>query len=194
MATTNEAVDRYAAKAKLWPDEIAALRPILRSTGLQEELKWGKPCYSDGGKNIAIVQEFKGFLSLMFFKGALLADPAGVLESQGANTRSALRIRFTSVDDVKRLADVVADYLDEAVAVERAGLDVGPAPEPQWVDELTERLASDEAFREAFEALTPGRQREYNLHFADAKQATTRLARIDKHASRILAGKGLRDR
>lgn len=194
MATTNEAVDRYAAKAKLWPDEIAALRPILRSTGLQEELKWGKPCYSDNGKNIAIVQEFKGFLSLMFFKGALLADPAGVLESQGANTRSALRIRFTSVDDVKRLADVVADYLDEAVAVERAGLDVGPAPEPQWVDELTERLASDEAFREAFEALTPGRQREYNLHFADAKQATTRLARIDKHASRILAGKGLRDR
>lgn len=194
MATTNEAVDRYAAKAKLWPDEIAALRPILRSTGLQEELKWGKPCYSDGGKNIAIVQEFKGFLSLMFFKGALLADPAGVLESQGANTRSALRIRFTSVDDVKRLADVVADYLDEAVAVERAGLDVGPAPEPQWVDELTERLASDEVFREAFEALTPGRQREYNLHFADAKQSTTRLARIDKHASRILAGKGLRDR
>ena len=46
----------------------------------------------------------------------------------------------------------------------------------------------------AFDALTPGRQREYNLYFSDAKQARTREARVEKHARKILDGKGLRDR
>jgi uncharacterized protein YdeI (YjbR/CyaY-like superfamily) len=187
-------VDAYLAAAEQWPDEIAALRPVLLGTGLTEEIKWGKPCYSHDGANIAIVQEMKDFLALMFFKGALLDDPAGVLEEQGRNTRSARRICFRSVDDVTELADTVAAYVDAAIEVEEAGLDVGPAPEPDFVDELRERLADDDAFREAFESLTPGRQREYNLHFSDAKKAETRQARIDKYAAKILAGKGMRDR
>jgi uncharacterized protein YdeI (YjbR/CyaY-like superfamily) len=192
--TVNTKVDAYIARSEKWPDEMAALRPTLLGCGLTEAIKWGKPCYSDDGRNIVILQEMKDFLSLMFFKGALLADPEGVLEEQGPNSRSARRICFRSVDDVNRLADTVKAYVEEAIDAEDAGLEVGPAPEVVFTDELRARLDRDPAFKAAFDALTPGRQREYNLYFADAKQAKTREARVDKHAARIMDGKGLRDR
>ena len=130
----------------------------------------------------------------MFFKGALLNDRAGVLRAQGPNYGPALRIEFTSVDDVTRLHDTVAAYVDEAIAVEAAGLEVGRAPELVLVEELQQRLDDDPALRTAFDSLTAGRQREYNLIIADAKQASTRAARVDRYAPRILEGKGLRDR
>jgi uncharacterized protein YdeI (YjbR/CyaY-like superfamily) len=190
----NPDVDDYINRSGQWPGEMTALRPILLDGGLTEEIKWGKPCYTREGKNIAIMQEMKDFLALMFFKGALLTDPAGVLRAQGPNSRSALRIEFTSVDDVTRLTDTVAAYVDEAIAVEAAGLEVGPAPELVLVEELQQRLDDDPALRTAFESLTPGRQREYNLIISDAKQASTRAARVDKYTPRILEGKGLRDR
>jgi len=194
MVATNPEIDRYIGRSQQWPDEMAALRPILLGSGLTEQLKWAKPCYCHGGKNIAIMQEMKEFLALMFFKGALLEDPAGVLVEQGPNSRSARRIEFRSVDDVTRLADTVAAYLDEAVAVEEAGLEVGPAPAPELVAELQQRLDGDPALRTAFEALTPGRQREYNLYFSEAKQAKTRVARVEKYVPKIREGKGFRDR
>ncbi len=187
-------VDAYINRSQMWPEEMATLRPILLDRGLTEAIKWGKPCYSHDGKNIAIMQEMKDFLALMFFKGALLGDPAGVLRAQGPNSRSALRIEFTSVDDVTRLRDTVAACVDEAIAVEAAGLEVAPAPELVLVGELQQRLDDDPALRTAFESLTPGRQREYNLMISEAKQASTRAARVDKYAPRILDGKGLRDR
>jgi uncharacterized protein YdeI (YjbR/CyaY-like superfamily) len=173
---------------------MSGLRLVLLDRGLTEAIKWGKPCYSHEGRNIVILQEMKEFLALMFFKGALLEDPSGVLEEQGPNSRSARRIRFTSVDDVARLSDTVAAYIDEAISIEEAGLEVGPAPDLVLVEELRQRLDDDPALRTAFEALTPGRQREYNLIIAEAKQASTRAARVDKYAPRILDGKGLRDR
>lgn len=193
-ARVNPKVDAYIARSQRWPQEMAALRPILLGCGLSEEIKWAKPCYSHEAKNIAILQEMKEFLALMFFKGALLENSAGALEEQGPNSRSARRIRFTSVQDVERLADTVKACVLEAIDVEEAGLELGPAPKLALVEELQHRLGRDPAFKAAFEALTPGRQREYNLHFSDAKQASTREARIEKHAARILAGKGLRDR
>lgn len=187
-------VDAYIERSVKWPEEMTRLRPILLSCGLNEELKWGKPCYSRDGKNIVIVQEMNDFLALMFFKGALLKDSEGVLEEQGPNSRSARRIRFTSVDDVARLTDTVKAYVDEAIDVEAAGLEVGPAPELVLAEELQTRLEQDAGLRAAFESLTPGRQREYNLYFSDAKQAKTREARIDKYTPKILEGKGFRDR
>ncbi len=192
--TIDTKIDAYIERSEQWPHEMATLRPILLSCGLSEQIKWGKPCFSHDGKNIAIFQEMKGFLSLMFFKGALLSDPDGVLVEQGPNSRSALRIEFTSVDDVTRLAETVRAYVEEAIDVEEAGLEVGPAPEVVFVDELQARLDEDKAFRKAFEALTPGRQREYNLYFSEAKQAATREARVEKYAPKILEGKGFRDR
>jgi len=173
---------------------MTALRPTLLACGLDEAIKWNKPCYSHDGKNIAIMQEMKGFLALMFFKGALLADTAGVLESQGPNSRSASRICFTSVADVERLTGAVEAFVAEAIAVEESGLEVGPAPEPVFVSELLERLDADAEFRAGFEQLTPGRKREYNLYFSGAKQAATRRARVERYAAKITAGQGFRDR
>jgi uncharacterized protein YdeI (YjbR/CyaY-like superfamily) len=190
----NPKVDAYIRWSEKWPEEMTDLRPILLGCGLTEEIKWGKPCYTYEGRNIVILQEMKEFLALMFFKGALLKDAEGVLEEQGPNSRSARRIRFTSVEDVARLADTVKAYIDETIDVEEAGLEVGPAPELVIVEELQNRLDQDPAFQAAFDALTPGRQREYNLYFSDAKQAKTRMARVEKYAQKISDGKGFRDR
>lgn len=190
----NPEVDAYIERSERWPDEMTALRPILLDCGLTEDIKWGKPCYGHGGRNIAIVQEMKDFLALMFFKGALLEDRYGVLQDQGPSSRSARRMRFTSVEDVDRLADTIRAYVAAAIDVEEAGLEVGPAPAPVLVEELQQRLDRDPAFKTAFEALTPGRQREYNLYFSDAKQAGTRASRVERYAEKILGGKGLRDR
>ena len=190
----NPKVDAYIRRSKMWPEEMAGLRPTLLGCGLTEEIKWGQPCYGHGGKNIAILQEMKEFLALMFFKGALLNDPEGVLEEQGPNSRSARRIRFNSVEDVARLTDTVRAYIGEAVAVEEAGLKVGPAPELILVAELRSRLDRDPALKAAFEALTPGRRREYNLYFSGARQTRTRAARVERYVAKILDGKGFRDR
>ena len=190
---TNPKVDAFIGRQDQWQAEMTALRPVLLGCGLSEEIKWGKPCFSYDGRNIAIFQPMKGFLSLMFFKGALLEDPAGLLRSQGPNSRSALRVEFTSVDQVDDQADIVKDYVADAIEVEDKGLQVESPPELALCEELAARLEADPDLRAAFEGLTPGRHREYNLHFSDAKKAETREARIDKYAEKILAGKGFRD-
>jgi uncharacterized protein YdeI (YjbR/CyaY-like superfamily) len=187
-------VDAYIERADQWSYEMRALQTVLLDCDLTEEIKWGKPCYGHDGKNIAIMQPMKGFLALMFFKGALLEDPLGMLREQGPNSRSAKRLELTSVEDVTESAGTIKDYVEEAIDVERAGLEVGPAPEPELVEELQRRLDEDPEFRTAFTSLTPGRQREYHLYFSDAKQSSTRESRIDKCSEKILAGKGLRDR
>ena len=190
----NPDFDAYIRRSEKWPDEMIGLRPILLNSGLTESIKWGKHCYSHKGKNIVIFQVMKDFLALMFFMGALLNDSEGVLEEQGPNSRSARRIRFTSVEEVVRLNDTVKTYIGEAIDVEEEGLELGPPPEPLLVAELSSRLNQDPKLKAAFEALTPGRQREYNLYFSGAKQAKTRAARVEKYAHKILDGKGFRDR
>lgn len=187
-------VDAYIAASDQWPDEIAALRPLLLASGLDEHIKWGKPCYALGDANVVIVQEFADHLALMFFKGILLDDPAGVLEDQGPNTHAAKRMTFDSVEQVEERADLVAAYLTEAIEVEKAGTPLPPRPDEELADELANRLADDPDLAAAFDELTPGRQREYNLHVSGAKQASTRERRVDDIVPRILDGKGLRDR
>ncbi len=129
----------------------------------------------------------------MFFKGALLADPRGVLEEQGPNSRSARRIRFTKLEDVVKLESAVKACVREAIQVEKRGLEVDKPKQLVLVDELERALAADRKLKAAFAALTPGRQREYNLYISSAKQSQTRSARIDKLRPKILAGKGFRD-
>jgi uncharacterized protein YdeI (YjbR/CyaY-like superfamily) len=187
-------VDAYLACSEQWPEEVAALRDVLLGCGLGETIKWGKPCYTHDRRNIVLVQEFKDFLALMFFKGALLDDPDGLLHAQGPNTRSARRMQFGSVDDVVRSAGTIEAYVSQAVELEESGAEVGPAPELELVEELRQRLEEDPTLKRAFETLTPGRQREYNLQVGGAKQSKTRAARVEKFVPRILEGKGLRDR
>ena len=188
-------VSAYLADSEQWPNEISAIRPILLSCGLRETIKWGKPCYCvEDDTNIVILQEFSDHLALMFFQGVLLNDPENVLHAQGPNTHGAKRMKFTSTADVESLNGLIKTYVKEAIHHARAGTELPPRPTEELAPELHERLADDEELAEAFNQLTPGRQREYNLHISAAKQAATRNRRIDKLAPRILEGKGLRDR
>ena len=187
-------VDTYLEHSTLWPAETRALRPILRRCGLTEAIKWGKPTYSHDGRNILILQEMKDFLAIMFFKGALLTDPAGVLEDQGPNSRSAKRICVRSTADVKRITAALRAYVAEAIEVEDAGLEVQAAPEPELIAELRERLADDDTFRAGLSRSPPVGAASTTCTSPTRYKSSTRIARIDKHADRIKAGKGLRDR
>lgn len=193
MESHSASVDAFVSRAKAWRLEIEKLRGILLEAGLDEDLKWGKPCYSFEGKNIAIVQPFKSHCALMFFKGALLEDTHGLLREQGENTQSALRLEFRSEADIKKT--VVKAYVKQAIAVEQAGLKVEfkAKRELELPQELTAIFEKDKRLAKAFDALTPGRKRAYVLHFAGAKQSATRTARIEKCAPKIRAGLGLHD-
>lgn len=194
MGTRSQKVDAYVDRAENWQDEIRKLRLILLDCGLDEELKWGKPCYLSDGNNVAIIQPFKAHCSLMFFKGALLRDTHDLLRSQGENTQSAMRLEFTGKEQIRKA--VVKDYVRQAVEVEKAGLQVDfkAKRELEFPEELTRALEKDKRLAKAFEALTPGRRRGYVLHFAGAKQSSTRAARIERCTPKILAGKGMHDR
>ncbi len=187
-------VDAYLDATDQWPDEIRALRPLLLGAGLTEEIKWGKPCYCVDGANVVLIQEFSDHLALMFFKGVLLEDADGVLHDQGPNSHAAKRMVFTCVDEVERLSDAVTAHVAEAIEHERTGTELPPRPDEELARELVDRLASDVEFAQAFDDLTPGRQREYNLHVSGAKQHATRERRVDNIVPRVLLGKGLRDR
>lgn len=175
---------------------MGRLRRVILTRGLEEELKWGKPCYVFAGSNVVILQSFKAHCALLFCKGALLNDAEEILQKPGENTQAARRVSFTTEDEVKRLEPVLKAYLDEAVALEKAGRDVEYKPASGVVlpEELERKFAQNPALEKAFRKLTPGRQRGYVLYFAGAKQAQTREARIDKYTPRILEGKGMLDR
>ena len=194
MSSRDPRVDAFVSRAERWQGEIGKLREILLDCGLDEELKWGKPCFALEGGNVAIIQPFKAHCSLMFFKGVLLEDTHGLLRSQGDNTQSAMRLEFTSEAGIKKT--VVKSYVRQAIAVEEAGLEVDFAAKRklELPAELTRLLGKDRRLSRAFHALTPGRQRGYVLHFTGAKQSKTRTARIERCIPEILAGKGLNER
>lgn len=194
MSVQSPRVDAFVSRAKRWQAEIRALRSILLDCGLDEDLKWGKPCFMFEGKNVAIIQPFNAHCSLMFFKGALIQDTDKLLRSQGKNTQSAMRLEFTGTDQIKKA--VVKRYVDKAIAVEKAGLriDFEAKRKPDLPEELVRILDRDRKLAKAFHALTPGRQRGYILHFSGAKQSKTRIARIERCIPKILAGKGMHDR
>lgn len=187
-------VDLWFEHAALWPEELQRVRAILLDCGLDEAIKWRKPCYSADGNNIAILQPMKPHLALMFFKGALIDDPSGVLEPQGENSRSAMRICFDSVERVDELEEAVRACVRGALEVEAKGLVVERPAALELCAEMRLRLDGDAELRRAFEALTPGRRREYHLHVSGAKRAETRESRLDACVPRILEGRGLRDR
>lgn len=190
----NPEVDKYLNRAKQWQEEMERLRKISLGCGLTEALKWGKPCYSFQKSNIVIIQPFKEFCALMFFKGVLLKDPSDVLEKPGEHSRVARRIPFTGVDEIVERASILEAYIHEAVEVEKAGLEVELEEKTEAVPiEFQRVLEDDSELKTAFEALTPGRQRAYLLYFSGAKRSKTRDRRIEKYIPKILDGKGLRD-
>ncbi len=192
MPERNPKVDAFVSRAKAWQPEIEKLRSILLECGLDEELKWGKPCFSFEGSNVAIIQPFKEQCALMFFKGALLEDTHGLLRKVGENSQSALRLEFTSAAQIKKAE--LKSYVKQAVAAEKAGLKVELKAKHELPQELSDALKRDRKLEKAFAALTPGRQRSHALFIAGAKQAQTRIARVEKCAPKILAGQGMNER
>jgi uncharacterized protein YdeI (YjbR/CyaY-like superfamily) len=191
----NPLVSKVHGKEKRWGAEYAALRQLCLASGLNEELKWGHACYDLDGGNVVVIHGFKDYCALLFFKGALLEDPKGILVRQTENVQSARQIRFTSLADIKKHRAAIVRYLGEAIAVEKSGARVAMKSAAQFAvpAEFQRRLDNDPAVAKAFHALTPGRQRGYLLYFAGAKQSATRAARVEKHAPRILKGLGLND-
>ena len=192
----NPKIDAYISKAKKWQQETQKLRAIILDCGLTEELKWGKPCHVFEKSNIAVIQGFNEYFALLFFKGFLLSDPNGILVKTGENTRVGRQIRFTNAREIAKLAPIVKAYIYEAIEVERAGLKVTPpkSSELKLPEELKKKLERSPALKTAFNALTPGRQRGYNIYFSAPKQSKTRESRIEKCMPKILKGKGLNDR
>lgn len=190
----NPAVDFYFHKSK-WPKELELMRMIALGCGLIEELKWGCPCYSFQNGKIVLIHEFKDYCAYLFFKGALLNDASGILVQQTKNVQAARQIRFTNTKQIAKLKPILKSYIFEAIEVEKAGLKVKlkKTEEFNMPEEFKIKLEKDKKLNAAFNALTPGRQRGYLLHFSQAKQSTTREARIEKCTSQILKGKGLND-
>jgi len=195
MNKMNPKVDFFFHKAKQWQEEFEKLRMIVLECGLTEELKWGVPCYTFENSNIVLMHGFKEYCALLFHKGALLKDPVGILVQQTENVQAARQIRFTNVEEIDEMEHILKAYIQDAIEVEKAGLEVEfkETSEFKVPEEFQKKLDENPALKAAFEALTPGRQRGYLLYFSGAKQSKTREARIEKYMQHILDGKGLND-
>lgn len=191
----NPKVDFYFTKAKAWQQEYALLREICLSTELEEELKWGVPCYTLDKKNVVLIHGFKDYCALLFHKGALIKDKDHVLIQQTENVQAARQLRFASVKDISKQKTLIKEYIQQAIQLEKEGIKVPLKKTTEFAmpDEFAQQLKSNPKLKKAFEALTPGRQRAYLLFFSQAKQAKTREARVEKYIPQILAGKGIDD-
>lgn len=190
----NPKVDFYFDKAQ-WKKELQQLRKIALSCGLTEELKWGTPCYTFDHKNVVLIHVFKEYCALLFFKGALLHDPEGILVQQTKTVQVARQLRFTQAREIAAMEATIKAYIYEAIEVERAGLKAKLKKTSDFSvpAEFEAKLQELPALKAAFKALTPGRQRGYLLYFSAPKQSKTRVARIEKYLQQILDGKGLND-
>jgi uncharacterized protein YdeI (YjbR/CyaY-like superfamily) len=188
-------VTAYLEAAKQWQPELMKLREVLLTCELEEDFKWRAPCYTWRGQNVVLLGGFKAHCLLAFVKGALLSDPEGVLVQQGPNTQGSRSFQFTSLDQIERQKRLIVAFVREAIQLERDGAKViyAPPAATSLPPELQQRLEQDAVLKAAFEGLTPGRRRAYCMHIGAAKQATTRLKRVDAAYVRILAGKGLHD-
>ena len=192
----NPEVDLFLSKAKKWQEEMRSLRMIILDCLLTEEYKWRFPCYTFRGKNIIIIQAFKDYCALLFFKGALLSDPNGILIKHGEHQQAGRQIRLTDSKEIAEMESILKAYIYEAIEVEKAGLKVNLKKTSDYTipEEFQNKLNKIPALKTAFYTLTPGRQRAYLIYFSGAKQSKTREARIEKHMQRILNRKGLDDR
>lgn len=191
----NPKVDRFFDRTEKWKAEMQKLRMIALDSNLDEELKWGQPCYSLQDKNIVLIHAFKEYCALLFFKGVLLKDDHHILIQQTKNVQSARQLRFTNLKEIGKLAPVISSYIQEAIEVEKAGVQVKlkKVTEYEIPEEFQKRLNKSAALKKAFQALTPGRQKGYLFYFSQAKLPKTREDRVEKNIKRILAGKGLED-
>jgi uncharacterized protein YdeI (YjbR/CyaY-like superfamily) len=191
----NPKLDFFFEKATKWQEELLKLREIVLDCGIAEELKWGQPCYTLNNTNVIMLGGFKDYCFISFLKGVLLHDSENMLQKPGENTQSGRIIPFIDIQTIIDMKQTLKAYIYEAIEVEKAGLKVASNSKGELVfpDELLQKFESDPTFKVAFEALTPGRQRAYNIYFSGAKQSKSRVSRIESYVQRILSGKGFND-
>ena len=191
----NIEVNNYIANAKIWKEEMLALRSILLETELVEDFKWGSPCYTHNNKNIVIIAPFKEYFALGFFNGAAISDSAKLLVKAGANTQSGRQLRFKDRLEILNQKVIITKYINEAISTQTISKteNTKPVAPKVEVEELNTIFKSDVNFKKGFQALTPGRQRGYLIYFSGAKQTETRVTRIEKYRDRIIAGIGITD-
>ncbi|MBP3039231.1 YdeI/OmpD-associated family protein [Bacillaceae bacterium Marseille-Q3522] len=191
----NPKVDEFLSKAEKWKKEFEKLRSIVLDCELTEDFKWMHPCYTFENKNIVLIHGFKEYCALLFHKGALLKDAHGILIQQTENVQAARQIRFTNLQEIIEMETILKAYIQEAIEVEKAGLEVNFKKNTAFIipEELENKFEEIPELKPAFEALTPGRQKEYIFYFSKAKKSETRESRIEKNMQRILNGKGLKD-
>ena len=189
----NPNVTQYISSAKLWKEELQAIREILLETELVEEFKWASPCYTYNNKNVVILAPFKDYFALGFFNGAHLTDPKGLLVKPGEHTRAGRQLRLENVQDIVKKKSFIKKIIKESILTE-ADTSIKPDAAPAIVvEELNTIIKKNASLKKAFESLTPGRQRGYLIFFSGAKQSETRIARIEKYTNQIMCGKGLTD-
>lgn len=181
-------------KVLLWTEPLEALRDLLLESELVEEMKWGNPCYTLDGKNVIMLASVRRHCALSFFKGAALEDEGGLLSKPGPNSRYARLFTFTSSDEVEHHEDAIKGFIEQAINLERDGVEVIVDDDDELPAELEHRLSTDPDLQRAFDALTPGRQRSHILHVSGAKKSETRARRAEKCVARILLGKGFNER
>ena len=183
-------------KVHTWQEELKKLRLIIQGTELTEELKWKQPCYTYDGSNVLIVSCFKDYAFVSFFKGSLLDDPENLLVQPGEHSQAVRQLRFTNVDEITAQENVIEAFIKQAIEVEKKGLkvDFSQNKKLDFPEELLQKFEDDPMFQEAFENLTPGRQRSWNLYYTGAKQSQTKINRIERSIPKIFEGKGWNER
>ena len=190
-----KSVDDYIRSAAQWQPELKRLRDILKGTQLEEEVKWGAPCYTFNGKNVVGIGGFKSYFGLWFHQGAMLDDKAGVLiNAQEGKTKALRQWRMSAARDIKPV--VIRQYIKESIAHIDSGREIkADRTKPILVpDELRKAMRRHKGATAAFRQLRPGLQREYANYVAEAKRDETKQRRIEKILPMIFAGKGLNDR
>lgn len=178
-----------------WAEGLELLRKLCLSAGLTETVKWGHPCYTHAGRNIVIIGAFRENYRLSFFNASLIKDPDVLLEKQGPNTQQANMLCFDTQTTSESLQIIITGYLKEAMDYAEAGLKpIKTNVEIVIPEEMIDAMDFDPELAEAFHQLTPGRQRSYVIHLNSAKTSKTRINRIEKFRSKILAGKGFNER
>lgn len=191
----NQKVEQFFEKAEKWKEEYAKLRELIMDCGLNEEYKWMHPCYTLNGKNVVLIHGFKEFCAILFFKGAIMEDPMGLLVQQTENVQSGRQLRFTSSEEIDKKGPVIKQYVIQAINIEKSGkkVELKETKDYEVPEEFQKKLDENSELKKAFTTLSPGRQRAYLFYFATAKQSKTRESRIEKYLDKIMSGKGMDD-
>ncbi len=190
----SKTVEEYLTKHPEYEKELSLLRKIILKTELVETVKWGIPTYTINNKNVVGIGAFKSYVGLWFFNGSFLKDTSNLLiNAQEDKTKGMRQMRFSNVEEIDQ--KVIHAYLLEAIENQKQGKEIKPQKKPLLIpDELKEALSTDSQLSEAFDGLTPGKRKEYAEYISDAKQAKTKLTRLEKITPMIRSGVGLNDR